>query len=112
MNIGFDCDKKNHNNLKLVRPSDIMQIAPQITSDFANQRIVWGNNELMRWYTNNTKIVYDNKGNMLFGKIEPKTRKTDGFMAFVHAYCQKELLERHKPLTPEIEVKINKVYSF
>ncbi len=91
--IGFDCDKKDgNNNLKLVRPSDLMQVAPIISSDFANQRIAWGDNSLMRWYANNTKVIYDNKGNMMYGKIEPKTRKTDGFMAFAAAYTVKEKL--------------------
>lgn len=91
--IGFDCDKKCNNNLKLVRPSDLMQIAPIITSDFANRRIVWGeNNKTMNWYTNNTKIEYDKKGNMIFQKIEPKSRKTDGFFALAAAYTQLDKL--------------------
>lgn len=98
--IGFDCDKKGRNNLILVSPTDIMQIAPTITSDFANDRIRVGDNPLWRWYVNNTKIIYvkdrrtgTSGGNMLFDKIEPKTRKTDGFMAYVHANCQRELLK-------------------
>ena len=91
--IGFDCDKKCNNNLKLVRPSDLMQIAPIITSDFANRRIVWGeNNKTMNWYTNNTKIEYDKKGNMIFQKIEPKSRKTDGFFALAAAYTHLDKL--------------------
>jgi phage terminase large subunit-like protein len=110
--LGYDADKKGKNNLKLVRPSDIMQIAPQITSDFANHRIIWGNNELMRWYTNNTKIIYDKKGNMLFGKIEPKTRKTDGFMAYVHSNTQLDLLEKYAPLPAELQERIFNVYTF
>lgn len=82
---GFDADKKGRNNIKMVRPSDIMQIAPVITSKFAQNQIIWGDDALMRWYTNNTKQVMDLKGNISFGKIEPKSRKTDGFMAFVAA---------------------------
>lgn len=82
---GFDTDKHGANNVKLVRPSDIMQVAPIITSQFANQRIVWGDNPLMRWYTNNAKQMADAKGNITYGKIEPKSRKTDGFMAMVAA---------------------------
>ena len=91
--LGFDADKKGQNNLKLVRPSDIMKIAPTITSDFANDRIRVGENPLWRWYVNNTKINYVKGGNMLFDKIEPRSRKNDGFMAYVHANCQRELLK-------------------
>ena len=97
--IGFDCEKKGRNNLKLVRPSDIMQIAPVISSDFANQRIVWGDNPLMRWYTNNAKIVYDTKGNITYGKIEPKSRKTDGFMAFASAYTVEDMLKKQQTVS-------------
>lgn len=42
----------------------------------------------MRWYTNNAKQVLDAKGNITYGKIEPKSRKTDGFMAMVAAATQ------------------------
>lgn len=82
---GFDSDRHGANNIKLVRPSDIMQVAPVITSQFANHRIIWGDNPLMRWYTNNAKQIVDSKGNITYGKIEPKSRKTDGFMALVAA---------------------------
>ncbi|MCI8506894.1 MAG: terminase large subunit [Lachnospiraceae bacterium] len=82
---GFNADKSGAGNIKLVRPSDIMQIAPTITSQFANQRIIWEDNPLMRWYTNNAKQMMDSKGNITYGKIEPKSRKTDGFMALVMA---------------------------
>lgn len=82
-NIGIDASDKN--KVKIVRPSDIMKIVPVIDSLFNNQRIVWGNNPLMRWFTNNTKLTDKNLGNYVYDKIEPKSRKTDGFMAFVHA---------------------------
>lgn len=104
MQLGFECDRKGRNNLKLVRPSDKMLVAPLIASDFANQRIVWGDSPLMRWYTNNTSAVEDKNGNIIYGKIEPKSRKTDGFMAFVAAYTQLDLLKRNQPMTvDEIE---------
>ena len=109
--IGFDCDKSGNNNLKLVRPSDLMKVAPKISSDFANQRIIWGNNSLMRWYTNNTKVVYDKHGNMLYGKIEPKSRKTDGFFAFAAAYTQDELLLKNQPAPQKVQ-DMMKVYTF
>jgi len=44
----------------------------------------------MRWYTNNTKVSTDKYGNKMYGKIEPKLRKNDGFMAFVAAMFSKD----------------------
>ena len=111
-NIGYDTDKKGRNNLKLVRPSDIMKIAPIITSDFANERVITGEDILFRWYVNNTKVVYDNKGNMLFGKIEPKTRKIDGFMSYAHANTQRDLLVNYPQNSRYLNEVMNKVYKF
>lgn len=99
--IGFEADKKGLNNLKLVRPSDKMLVASLIASDFANQRIIWGDHPIMRWYTNNTSAIEDKNGNISYGKIEQKSRKTDGFMAFVAAYCLLEKLKSKIPLTVE-----------
>lgn len=110
--IGFDCEKSGKNNLLLVRPSDLMQVAPLISSDFANQRIVYGDNKLMRWYTNNTKVDVDKKGNMTYGKIEPKSRKTDGFMAFAAAYTQKDKIKQLSPVSAETASRILQVYSY
>jgi phage terminase large subunit-like protein len=85
--VGFDTDKKGTNNIKLIRPSDQMKMGPTINSIFINHSIVWGDNPLMRWYTNNTFITTSEAGNITYGKIEGKSRKTDGFMAFVAAIC-------------------------
>lgn len=104
MQLGFECDRKGRNNLKLVRPSDKMLVAPLIASDFANHRIIWGDSALMRWYTNNTSAIEDKNGNISYGKIEPKSRKTDGFMAFVAAYTQIERLKQSQPMTVD-EIK-------
>ncbi|CAM2079372.1 MAG: Phage terminase-like protein, large subunit [uncultured Clostridium sp.] len=84
---GFDTDKKGNNNIRLARPSNEMMIAPVITSAFANHNIIFGDNPLMRWYTNNTCLITSKDGNMKYGKIEPKSRKNDGFKAFVAAMC-------------------------
>ena len=110
--IGFDCEKSGKNTLLLVRPSDLMKISPLISSDFANQRIVYGDNKLMRWYTNNTKVDVDKKGNMTYGKIEPKSRKTDGFMAFAAAYTQKDKIKQLSPVSAETASRILQVYSY
>ena len=64
-----------------------MQISPVITSAFNNHKIIWGDNPLMRWYCNNSCMITSQAGNITYGKIEPKSRKTDGFKAFVAAMC-------------------------
>ncbi|NWK10414.1 terminase large subunit [Clostridium cadaveris] len=85
--VGFDTDKKGRNNIRLCRPQNEMQISPVIISAFVNHNIVYGDNPLMRWYTNNSCMITSPAGNITYGKIEPKSRKTDGFKAFVAAMC-------------------------
>ena len=46
----------------------------------------------MRWFTNNTKTVPWQNNTKVYGKIEPKSRKNDGFMAFVAAMTISEEL--------------------
>lgn len=111
LECGFECDRKGLNNLKLVRPSDKMLVAPLIASDFANHKIVWGDSALMRWYTNNTSATEDKNGNISYGKIEPKSRKTDGFMAFVAAYTQLDLLKQSQPISTDNFKKFFKTIS-
>lgn len=87
--VGFDA--KERRNIHLVRPSDIYSIVPIMESDFVNQRLVWGDNRLLRWAANNTKVVKNkvtrgvDTGNRYYAKIEGRSRKTDPFMAVVHA---------------------------
>lgn len=85
--IGFDA--KDFKNVHLVRPSDIMKIQTVIDSTFNNQKFIWGDNPVLRWAANNTKLVKASKsigsdtGNFYYAKIEGKSRKTDPFMATV-----------------------------
>lgn len=85
--IGFDADKRK--NLKLVRPSDIMQVDPVIQECFNRDLFSWGDNPPLRWAVNNTKRVKSSRkigvdtGNFIYAKIEAKSRKTDPFMALV-----------------------------
>lgn len=82
--IGFD--PKDKKKLKLTRPNtDIMRIVPTINSLFLRKKIVFGDNPLMRWAINNTKLEPAPNNNFKYGKIEPKSRKTDPFMSFVHS---------------------------
>lgn len=77
--LGFDAKR----DVKLVRPSDIMLVQPLIDSLFQTGKIGWGDDPMMRWYTNNAKLEPAPNNNYKYGKIEPNSRKTDGFMAFV-----------------------------
>lgn len=97
--IGFNA--KLYKNLKMVRPSDIMRAVPVIDSCFANQWFVWGDNPVLRWATNNTKMIRSgrtlrsndtDKGNFVYGKIEAKSRKTDPFMSLVASMAIEDLL--------------------
>lgn len=87
---GFDPDRKT-GNLKLTYSPEQSMVAPIISSAFLNHKICWGDNMLMRWYTNNAIRIIDKRGNITYGKIEPKTRKTDGFMALVAAFIVAEI---------------------
>ncbi|MCD8206544.1 MAG: terminase large subunit [Bacteroidales bacterium] len=78
--------------VKFTRPSDIMKAYPVISSAFIRHKFVWGDVPIMRWYTNNAKVVQDGLNNT-FGKIEPQSRKTDGFMALVHGMTMLDKLE-------------------
>lgn len=110
--IGFDAtDKKN---IRLVRPSDIMKIYPIIDRCFANQYFHWGDNPVLRWATNNTKLVKvkqsalslsgeNETGNYIFGKIEAKSRKTDPFMALVASMVEENSL----PANNKIPMNVN-----
>jgi phage terminase large subunit-like protein len=83
---GFDIDKGGANNIMLCKRVTINRYVPVIQSLFNNQKIKWGNDPMMSWYTWNTSLETD-KGNLYFGKKEPHSRKTDGFMALVSAIC-------------------------
>lgn len=71
------------------------KLAPLVESIFADQTIVLGDNPTMRWYINNTGKERDSKGNIKYFKIEPKTRKTDGFFALLHALTKDDELEEY-----------------
>lgn len=93
--IGFSFDRKN---VMYVRPSDIMKVIPIVNRCFVNRFFHWGNTPHLRWATNNAKLIKAKRsilavdgevdmGNYLLGKIEPKSRKTDPFMALVASMC-------------------------
>lgn len=67
--------------------------APLVEKAFADNKINFGQSSIMRWFTNNTSVSIDKYGNKTYGKIEPKLRKNDGFMAFVVAMSAESLLD-------------------
>lgn len=60
-------------------------LAPRIETLFAKKQIIFGDNPLMRWATNNVLVVTKKDGNKEYHKKDELTRKTDPFHAFVHA---------------------------
>lgn len=92
--IGYDAYEAK--NVKLIRPSDLMKNFVVLNSIFVNHNLSVGDNPYFRWNVNNTKKVTDNRGNISYGKIEPRYRKTDAFMALAAAQCIEDCL-------PELE---------
>ena len=91
---------KEDGNYKLTYLPEQSAIAQSLKKAFNADAIIWGENSLMRWYVGNTKQVVDKKGNVTFEKIEPKSRKTDGFMAFVAAFIVSDRLEPYQQQRP------------
>ena len=93
---------KDIGNLFVIRPSDIAEIIPVIERAFINERLIWKGNPMLRWATNNTKVIPwkrtkttgdNDMGNQLYAKINPRFRKTDPFMAFVHSMIRRTDVE-------------------
>lgn len=89
---GFDTDKGGANNIMLTKRVTENRYVPVVTSLFNTQSIIWGDDPMMGWYTNNACVITE-RGNQYYGKKEEKSRKTDGFKALVSAICASEDLE-------------------
>ncbi len=102
--IGFDANDRER--VHLVRPSDIMQVEPVIQECFDRGYFHWGDCPPLRWAVNNTKRVPASRrigsdtGNFYYAKIEPKSRKTDPFMALVAAMCVEDKLGSSATVRP------------
>ncbi|MGM7682649.1 terminase TerL endonuclease subunit [Cytobacillus sp. Hm23] len=59
-------------------------LAPRVETGFANKLFLFGDNPLMRWYTNNVLVLIKKDGNKEYLKKEPIRRKTDGFQCLVY----------------------------
>lgn len=108
--ILYMSDEKGYENIIVIRPSDEMKNIPIITSDFVNHRIIAGDDPLFRWAINNSKQTTSPAGNITYGKIESKSRKTDPFKAYVAAKCASyRRLENNNNIT---SIETIEVYSF
>lgn len=59
-------------------------LAPRIEIAFEKEQILFGDSEIMRWYTNNVLVKRLPNGNKVYRKKEETKRKTDGFMMFLY----------------------------
>ncbi|MED3795883.1 terminase large subunit [Lysinibacillus capsici] len=87
-------------------------LEPVVEEMFAHEKIKWGDDLLMRWYTWNTYVKRDGKGNITYEKIEPELRKTDGFSALLHALQHDHLLIEKQIITKENMKRAFKTMSF
>ena len=96
--VGFSPQRKN---LILVKQTDILKVVPVIDHCFIHGYFPWGDNPVLRWATNNTKLIRygrnvgADKGSFVYAKIEAKSRKTDPWMALVASMvCESEIKEK------------------
>ncbi len=80
------------------------KLAPRIEMLFAQHRLIFGDNPLMRWNTNNIAVKVKDNGNKDFLKKDEVRRKTDGFTAFVYALWQADNL-----LEDEVEFMLDAI---
>lgn len=85
-------------------PRTHAKIAPLLEQLFAEENLALGDNPTMRWYINNSYVEVDKKGNTTYKKIEPKTRKTDGFFGLIHALTQDGELEEYSGDIPDFDI--------
>jgi len=100
--INFDA--KDFKNVRLIRPSDITKIHPVIESVFNNHNFTWGDDPVLRWATNNAKLMRGNTGNAYYAKIEARSRKTDPFMALVAAMVVEDELDASESVFEDLPV--------
>lgn len=107
--IGFS---KEQENLMLVKQTEILKIVPVIEHYFLQHYFIWGDNPVLRWATNNTKLIKygknagADKGSFVYAKIEGRSRKTDPFMALVASVCAENEIKEFKgiPHLPVIKI--------
>lgn len=86
------------------RPQSIHPlIAPRIEDAFANHKIIFGNDSMMVWYTNNVYVKETTAGKV-FDKKEEVKRKTDGFHAMAHTMYRAEEINDYTNLEDELDL--------
>lgn len=81
-----ELEKEGFQFIYVRNPKSIQSIlAPRIETIFSQHKVIYGDNPMMRWYTNNVQVTIKKDGNKIFGKKDEVRRKTDGFQAFIHA---------------------------
>ena len=93
---GISVETRDNKNgvVRMIRFSNSIYniVAPKIEKEFTKKNINIGDSAIMRWAINNTAMKRSKDGSITYEKIEPKLRKNDPFMAFVHAMSGHELL--------------------
>lgn len=95
---------KEQGNLTMIKQRDILSVVPVIDHCFMERYFSWGDNPMLRWATNNTKLIKygkdvgADKGSYVYAKIEAHARKTDPFMALVAAMCVEEKIKMPAPM--------------
>lgn len=106
--VGFSPQRKN---LILVKQTDILKVVPVIDHCFIHGYFHWGDNPVLRWATNNTKLIRygrnvgADKGSFVYAKIEGKSRKTDPFMALAASMVPEEKI-KVRPIIKNIPVVV------
>lgn len=88
------------------------KLAPMIDDMFINQKIVFGDDPLMRWYVGNVYKDFLGNDNIEYKKIDKEKRKTDGFFAFTHALNFDKELGEGTVLTKENVARAFRVRTF
>ncbi len=81
-------------------------LAPRVETLFAQNHIIYGDNPLMRWFTNNVYVKIKKDGNKEYLKKDEVRRKTDGFQAFIHALWQADKGGKHKQIKEQQVYKV------
>jgi len=80
-------------------------LAPRVETMFANHNIIFEDNPLMRWFTNNVYVKIKKDGNKEYLKKDEVRRKTDGFQALIHALWQADnVLEDETDISGSLDI--------
>ena len=84
--LGFDKYNMTDKIERLLSTESVYaQVSPRVELIFNNRQIIFGDDEMMPWYTNNVLVHIKDDGNKTYRKKDPVRRKTDGFHAMVAA---------------------------